>query len=75
MFGISVTADPSGGYYLIKAGKSLTGNLGYDAEDIITAIDAQVDSKSKVSALKSGEIKEPEMEETETETEVDYSNL
>ena len=79
MFGISVVPDTDsflGGYYLIKAGKPLTGSLGNDMEDIIRAIDAQVSSKDKVSALKSGEIEETETdtEETETDTEVDYSN-
>lgn len=56
-FGISVTPASSGGYYLVKGGKPLTGDLGDDLEDIITAIDAQVSSKDKVSAYKSGEIK------------------
>ena len=71
LFGINVLPVEGGGYALYKGGKPLTARIDANTLDVMTAIDAVVASKDKVSALKSGEIKETE---TEVQTDIDYSN-
>ena len=71
LFGINVLPVKGGGYALYKGGKALTAKIDANTQDIMTALDAVVSDKDKVSALKSGKIKETE---TEFETDIDYSN-